>query len=120
MKSVRAFIFVLLLFTLPVVSFAAKNSKEVTFDKVTKVGNAELQPGTYRVAWNGTGPQVEVDFSHNGKNVTSTTAKLVNGPSEYDSAIRLRTGANDSTVLEEIDFRNQQLVFSQPEQPSGN
>lgn len=120
MKSTRRFVFALFLLALPVASFAAKNSKEITFDKTTKVGNTELQPGTYRVAWSGTGPQVEVDFSHNRKSVASTTAKLVNASSQYDSAIRVRSEGSDSAVLEELDFKHLQLVFSQLDQPTGN
>ena len=120
MKSSRTYLLTLLLLGLSITAFAAKNSKEVTFDKTTKVGNTDLQPGTYRVAWSGTGPQVEVDFSQNKKNVATAAAKLVTAPSEYDSAIRVRDEGGVSAVLEELDFKNLQLVFLQQDQPSGN
>ena len=118
MKRFHMLVFALLL-TLPVAVFAAKNRKEITFDKTTKIGATELQPGTYTVAWSGTGPEVQVEFSQNKKNVVGTTAKLVNAPGPYDSAVQTRNEGNDSAVLEEIDFKNLQLIFPQTEQPSG-
>lgn len=120
MKSTRILASALLLLALPVASFAAKNSKDVTFDRTTRVGNTELQAGTYKVSWNGTGSQVEVDFSQNKKTVASTTAQIVNAPSPYDSAVQVRAESSDSAVLEELDFKNLELVFRQSEQPSGN
>jgi hypothetical protein len=117
-KTFHMLVFALLL-TLPVAVFAAKNRKEITFDKTTTIGATELQPGTYTVAWTGAGPEVQVDFSQNRKSVFSTTAKLVNASGPYDSAVQTRNEGNDSAVLEEIDFKNLQLIFPQTEQPSG-
>lgn len=119
MKSTRILASALLLLALPVASFAAKNSKNVTFDQTTQVGNTELQPGTYKVSWNGTGSQVEVDFSQNKKTVASTTAQIVNAPGPYDSAVQVSKETGNS-VLEELDFKNLELVFRQSNQPSGN
>jgi len=122
MKSTRTLAFIGLLFLLPVASFAAKNSKQVTFDSVTKIGTTDVQPGTYKVEWNGAGPEVKVDFLQNKKLVASTSAKLVNGAGEFDSAIQTRRVNADSVVLDELDYKNFQLVFpdSGAQQPSGN
>ena len=120
MKSSRTLLFALFLLALPAALFAAKNSKEITLDKTTKVGSTELQPGTYRVEWNGTGPQVQVNFSQDKKNVATTTAKLVNARSPYESAVQVQTDGNNAAVLQEIDFKNLQLIFPQSDQPSGN
>jgi hypothetical protein len=105
---------------LPLASFAAANSKEVTFDKTIKVGTTELAPGTYKVAWKVTGATAEVDFWQNKKVVASTTAKLENNRSEYDAAVQVRNVNSDSAVLQEIDFKNAQLVFSSEDTSSGN
>jgi len=120
MKFDRVLGLILLVVAIPVASFAAKNSKEITLDQTTKVGSTELQAGTYRVTWDGSGPQVEVDFSQNRKTVASSTANLVNARSDYPSAVQVRTESDNSTVLEEIDFNKMKLVFPQSESPSGN
>lgn len=119
-SSTRSLALFLLLFMLPAASFAASNSKEITFDKTTKVGTTELEPGTYKVAWKGTGPTVDVDFSKNNKVVASTTAKLGSNRSGYDSAVQVRTVNSDSAILETIDFKNAELVFPTEDAPSGN
>lgn len=122
MKSTRRFLTILFLLALPVASLAAKNSKEVTFDTAVKVGSTQLDAGTYRVTWNGSGPQVEVNFSQNGKTITSATAQLSNDPGPYDAAVQLGMDSDGSAILREIDFKNLELVFSSPDQPptSGN
>ena len=118
MKSIRAFLAFLFLLALPVASFA-KNSKEVTFDTPVKVGDTQLDAGTYKVTWTGTGSQVEVSFSQNGNNVATATAQLSNEPGPYDSAIQIDKRDDGSEVLMELDFKNFELIFSNQIQPSG-
>ena len=110
----------LFLFLLPAASFAASNSKEITFDKATKVGTTQLQPGTYKVVWKGTGSAVEVDFLQNKKVVATTSAKLENNRSGYDSAVQTSDVNSDSAILREIDFKNTELVFATDDTSSGN
>ena len=119
LKSTHTLSFLLLSVMLPIASFAATHSKEITLDKATKVGATELQPGTYKVSWNGTGPNVEVDFLKNRQVVASTTAKLGNTQGQVDS-MQTRTVSPDTAVLEELDFKNTQLVFPTADQQSGN
>jgi hypothetical protein len=119
LKSTHTLAFLLLSFMLPVASFAATHNKEITLDKATKVGATELQPGTYKVSWNGNGPNVEVDFLKNRKVVANTTAKLGNAQGGIDS-VQTRTLDADSAILEELDFKNTQLVFPTMDQQSGN
>lgn len=120
MKLDRLLGLILLVFAIPIASFAAKNSKDITLDQTTKIGSTELQAGTYRVTWNGSGPQVEVDFWQNRKSVASATANLVNAPGDYSSAVQVRTETDNTAVLEEIDFNKMKLVFPQSESASGN
>lgn len=118
MKSIRAFFALLFLLALPVASFAAKNRKEVTFDTPTRVGNTQLEAGTYKVTWSGDGPQVEVTFSQHGNTVTTATAQLSNDPSPYDSAVEVGPDSDGSVVLRQLDFKNLELVFSSQGQSS--
>ena len=120
MKSIHTLAFLLLMFMLSIASFAATNSKEITLYDITKIGNAELQPGTYKVTWNGNGPDVQVDFLKNKQVVASGAAKLENARRETDS-VQTRTGDGGSSILEEIDFKNTQLVFAgAADEHSGN
>lgn len=118
--STRSFALLLLLSVLPAASFAASNSKEITFDKTIKVGTTDLQPGTYKVAWKGTGPTVEVDFWQNRKVVATTSAKLQNNQSGYESAVQTSDVNSGSAILREIDFKNSELVFGTEDTSSGN
>lgn len=118
--STRSLGLFLLLVLLSAASFAASNSKEITFDKTTKVGTTDLQPGTYKVTWKGTGPTVEVDFLQDRKVVASTSAKLENNQSGYDSAVQTSDVNSGSAILREIDFKKTGLVFATEDNSSGN
>ena len=119
-SSTRSLALFLVLLMLPAASFAASNSKEITFDKTTKVGTTELEPGTYKVVWNGTGQTVDVSFSKNKKVVASTTAKVESNQSGYDFAVLVRKVNPDSAILQKIDVKSTELVFSTEDAPSGN
>lgn len=123
MKSIsssRSLAFLLFLFMLPAASFAASNSKEVTFDKTTKVGTTDLAPGTYKVAWNGTGASANVDFSQGKKVVASTTAKLETNESGNSFAVSVQTADSGPSILQKIDYKTTELVFSAENAASGN
>ena len=119
MKSTHTLSFLLLSFMLTTASFAATNNKEVTLFDRTKIGTTELKPGTYRVAWSGNGPQVEVDFLKNKQVVASGTAKLENARHD-SSSVQTRAGEAGSVILEELDFKTTQLVFAGTDEHSGN
>ena len=119
MKSIRTFAFILLALAQPVALLAQSHSKQVKFDQTTKVGDTALQPGDYKVVWDGDGPDVEVSFQQNNKTVASATAKLANAPGPYDAAVVVRDDSTGSVTLEELDFKNLELVFSQSSPVSG-
>ena len=77
------------------------------FDPV-QVGSTQLEPGNYKVQWNGAGPTVNVDILQNNKTVATTSAKLVGYTSGYDAVVT-EPAANQSQAktLEEIDFGKQ-------------
>ena len=113
MKSIRTFAFILLALGQPAALLAQSHSKQVKFDQTTKVGATELQPGDYKVVWDGDGPDVEVNFQQDNKTMASATAKLANAPGPYDAAVVVKEDGTDSVILEELDFKDLELVFSQ-------
>ena len=117
LTHVLASLLLSIMFSLP--SFAATRNKEITLSQTTRIGTAELKPGTYRVAWNGNGPDVAVAFFKDRKVVITTNAKLGHARNERDS-IHFHETNSDSAILEELDFKNIQLVFSEADHSSGN
>lgn len=95
---------------------ADKITRSVTIADPITVGTIHLKPGRYKVEWEGSGPEVQVNFLQNGKTVATVPAKLQTRDSEIrqDDVITDRTNANTET-LKEIDFSHQQqaLMFSQ-------
>jgi hypothetical protein len=91
-----------------------KSEHNVTITDPVQIGSAQLEPGHYKVAWEGAGPTVQVQFLRNGKQVASSDARLVsqNQKSPYDDVVTAKTSTNAS-ALKEIDFHNQKesLVF---------
>ena len=98
-------------------AYAARdNARSVEIFDVVQIGTTELNPGNYRVKWQGSGPAVEVSFLRNGKTVVTVPATLRTNSDHVtqDSILIEATGTGTST-LKEIDFRNlkQALVFGQ-------
>jgi hypothetical protein len=88
---------------LAVSAFAGdKNRHSVDISETVQVGNTQLNPGSYRVEWQGTGPEVQVNFVRYGKTVATAPGKF--------------TSANtNAKTLKEIDFSHnkESLVFEQ-------
>ena len=47
------------------------NQHSVQIPDSVQVGSAQLQPGNYKVEWQGTGPEVQVKFLRDGKTVAT-------------------------------------------------
>lgn len=114
-KSCAIFLSFLLLAT--AVAFAeSKTEHNVRFTDTVQVGSTQLNPGQYKVSWEGTGPAVQVEFQQHGKTVATTNAKLVeqNQKSPYDDVVTDK--GQQASTLKEIDFHNQKeaLVFANP------
>ena len=97
-------------------ALARDNAHSVEIFDVLQIGNTKLQPGKYKVEWQGTGPAVQVSFEYNGKNVITVpgTLKTNDDRVKQDAIVTEATGAN-TTTLKEIDFGHQKeaLVFDQ-------
>ena len=116
MKSVKCWImFVGLALLMSAAAQASdKTEHNVTITSPVQVQQTELEPGHYKVAWEGSGPAVRVEFLQHGKTVATSEAKLVNQghKSPYDDVVTAKA-SDGASNLKEIDFQNeeQSLVF---------
>jgi hypothetical protein len=93
---------------LPASSFARdKNQGNLKLFDPVRIGSTQLEPGNYKVHWNGAGPTVNVDILQNKKTVATTSAKLVGYTSGYDAVVTEPAGNSQAKVLQEIDFGKQ-------------
>jgi hypothetical protein len=78
-----------------------------------QVGNTQLQPGNYKVEWQGTGPDVQVTFLQNGKAVATVPGTLKTNDAQVSQDAIVTDSATANRKLNEIDFgRNKEaLVF---------
>ena len=93
-----------------------KNQHSVEITDSVQVGGTQLKPGSYKVEWQGTGPQIQVNFVRNGKTVATVpgTLKTNDAQVSQDDIVTATTSANTKT-LKEIDFSRskESLVFEQ-------
>ena len=79
-----------------------KNQHSVQIPATLQVGSTQLEPGNYKVEWQGTGPDVQVNFVRNGKTVATVPGTLnANDKRVVQDAIVTDTA---SSTLKEIDF----------------
>src|SRR5579862_9106197 len=93
-----------------------KNERSVSIPDAVQVGSTHLQAGTYKVKWDGAGPQVQVSFMRDGKTVATAPGTLKTNDAavvQDDVVVEPANGSNKS--LREIDFGHQQeaIVFAQ-------
>src|SRR5580700_2206336 len=97
-------------------AWARDKAHSVEIPYVVQVGSTRITAGNYKVAWQGTGPAVQVSFQQSGKTVVTVPGMLKTNDDQVtqDAIVTEATGAGTST-LKEIDFRHlkQALVFDQ-------
>jgi methionine-rich copper-binding protein CopC len=92
-----------------------KNQHSVEIPFSVQVGSTQLEPGTYKVEWQGTGPDLQVNFVRDGKTVATAPGTLkTNVPEVVQDDVVTDTKADNKT-LKEIDFAHNKeaLVFEQ-------
>ena len=105
---------VALLLMVPIALLAApKNSANITINETVTLNGTQVPPGDYRVQWQGTGTAVEASILKGKKVLATAPATLVNGITNYDGAIELSAGENNSKILQAIDWSNRSLRFDQ-------
>jgi hypothetical protein len=88
-----------------------EDTERVTFREPLMVAGTKLEPDTYTLVWEGTGPQVQVSFMKGSKTVATAAATLVVGESQYHEAIGIKTLGDNTKVLEKITWKKKALVF---------
>jgi len=83
-------------------SLASAKSYEISVDSVSKVGDVQLQPGAYKVTFDGT--KVKFTNEESGKSVEATGTVEQNNKAKFD-ATALETVQKDGvTTVNEIDL----------------
>jgi len=103
---------------MPVAVFAgSKNSATIQLPDTATVGSTQLQAGTYKVEWTGSGSNVNVNFIQHKTTVATTTAQLkTNDNAATEDAVVLKPSANNSgKEVTEIDLakHKQALLLNQ-------
>lgn len=91
-----------------------KDSEHVTITEPIMVAGTMLKPATYKVVWEGSGPEVQVRFMKDSKTIVTTSARIVPEISPYDGAVKLKVIGDNSKVLEAITWKKKSLVFEPP------
>ena len=118
MKQVKYTALLSMLTLLSTVSAFArdKNQHSVAISDPIQIGGTQLNPGNYRIEWQGTGPEVQVNFVRDGKTVATAPGTLRTNDAHVvqDDIVTEATSANGN-ALKEIDFAHhkESLVFEQ-------
>ncbi len=107
-------IFVALLCVLPLRAMAGtKQSATINISEPVVISGNHLQPGEYKIHWNGTGDNVQVQFYQGKKEVASTPAKVISQSNSTIPAITMRSTQDGSKTVNEIDLSKVTLEFPQ-------
>jgi hypothetical protein len=102
--------YALLLASLSVPAFAAKNSQSVRLANPIKVGSTELPAGNYKVSWTGSASNVQVTIAEKGKASVTVPAKLVDAKNGHVALIT--NSVDGAAVLESIQLDNLSLMLT--------
>jgi hypothetical protein len=98
-------------------TFAKVNNRHsVEIPDSVQVGGTQLKPGKYDVQWQGSGPEIQVSFLHDGKIVATVPGTLkTNDPQVTEDDIVTDTTSGNAKTLKEIDFSHnkESVVFEQ-------
>jgi hypothetical protein len=106
----RLFATALIVASLSVPAFAAKNSQNVTLTDPVKVGSTQLPAGNYKVSWTTNGSAAQVTIEQKGKASVTVPAKLVEAKNGHVAVLTNQVGG--VAVLESIQFNNLSLVLA--------
>jgi|SRR5580658_1046025 hypothetical protein len=98
----------------PLGAFARdKNQRSVDLPAAVQVGGQQLEPGHYKLQWQGSGPEVQVTFQQDGKTAATARAELKTDDKQLTQDEIVTDSANKT--LEEIDFsRDKEALIFQP------
>jgi hypothetical protein len=113
----RFFGYAIILASLSVPAFAAKNSQDVVISSPVTVGSTKLPAGQYKVSWTGTGSTVQVTIAAKGLGTVTVPAKAVQAKNR-STAVQFDT-ANGANVVQSIMLNNLTLEISDAKTGSG-
>jgi hypothetical protein len=102
--------YALILGSLAVPAFAAKDSQSLTLATPVTVGSTLLSAGNYKVTWTGSGPAVQVTIAQKGKASVSVAARLVDANNDHVAIVT--NSVNGATVLQTIELNKSNLVLT--------
>ena len=108
----RLFGYALMLTLTVAPALAAKNSQSVNFSEAVKVGSTNIPAGDCKVTWTGTGDNVQVTLTENGKSIATIPAKLVQEKNNHKGYVVSHASGTDQ--LQAIQLSNLSLQFESP------
>ena len=82
-----------------------KNQHWVEIPDSVQVGGMQLTPGSYKLEWQGTGPEIKVNFVRDGKTIATAPGTLkTNDARVVQDDIVTNTNDAETKMLEEVDF----------------
>jgi len=119
MKS-KSSIAAAMVFLIPALALAGpKNCANLRLDQPVTVAGNQLAPGQYKLTWEGSGPDVTVNFAEGKTIVASAPAKLVSIPNKQE-AIETAAANDDTAVLQAVDLRSITIQFENAAPGAGN
>jgi hypothetical protein len=93
-------------------AFAA-NKGSLNVQEPVTVNGTRLAPGDYKVAWDGTGPSVELSITQGKKVVAKVPARMVTleNPSQTDAAV-VRNNGDGTRSLSEVRLSGKKFAFA--------
>ena len=106
----RFFATALIIASLSIPAFAAKNSQNLTLIDPLKVGSTQLPAGDYKISWTTNGSTTQVTIADRGKDSVTVPAKLVEAKNGHVALLTNTVGGVQ--VLESIQLDNLSLVLT--------
>jgi hypothetical protein len=93
-------------------AFAA-NKGSLSVQEPVTVNGTKLAPGDYKLAWDGTGPSVELSITQGKKVVAKVPARMVTleNPSQGDAAV-VKDNGDGTKSLSEVRLSGKKFAFA--------
>jgi hypothetical protein len=86
-------------------------SAKINLSDPVVVSGTHLKPGDYTVRWEGTGPDVQVKFLRNNKEVAAASAKIVDKSNDRPPVLVTNSTSDGSITIKEIGLSKISLTF---------
>lgn len=88
-----------------------KDSVQVQFQSPVNVAGTQLAAGQYKLIWQGTGPDVTVNFIEHRKTVATVPANLVSDPASQPGTYETEAEPDKTVVLQAVDLKHESIRF---------